>query len=1152
MAKYAEKLIVLTDAAQGVLTRLHLLKTTCINADERTSCLRDRQLEKIVKSFVQSFPDAPRDLDKIAGYEQMQNSAKSIREELQEAYWTIKDALEFREAAYELLEDMAKNIISFKLDKNPDLMIGFMDVLVSYLQIHMLFASIADAKAIVSLYSRAYLALEAGNEPNYSRVAVYVQERSVNVLQRIQEEFSPLSLRVGDTLMTLEMPLKRGFDPNFLRKDGFLNPVADTQKALVQPVTSHLYIDLQYLDKFQSWVLYGFLACPNELQRKNALDLLAIALADGFSVPLFRNDNVQVHQEYEALFLSYKNASINLSKHKKLLSEAANAAVAQSGKLHRERRTYLRLELENLITLFDECPGLLGPKIQVVYTALSLARSEVLWLLRHVDAAPPKAKSKYRPEDFQDPRIAELVILIDSLVNLVLQNRTVVQNYYVEFLKGQDLHLLSPLISDVLTQLKSSLNVGVQQLMQTFNDDLKSITADSDLEHIRLNHFRLSAYLSSAQTGSLARQVEPLMLRLNTVVAHTRSVDRVEQQLKEFGNLALFWWYKVQFKTIFRQSLVGQQDQPTFCVGFLRLLHSFLANVHKFCPDEHTKMGFELTAMASQFLEEIGQRCDELLYALFAHALSLDRQVSPQEAFNAYQRQVQSRRQKKQIVEVFVAGAESNPSCRHVIADLRRAERNLQQICVALTSIPTLVVYNVEFQPTEMLRQRLGHTLSRMVHSIAVNEGGHGLARPSALERKLHYLLRTFKSLDQFIPIDLDEIMRDVLLGHAHDATAGPIGKALDVTTHYSSQALAHGYSDLYSKLIAGDLSGLGVFYSPHRHCFLSLRAINPNGNHAEEFCDMNELKALCRLLGPYGIRVLDRELLRALLPEVIKVKEFVIGNENILGEFVTELTSETLWYDRVRRMRGVDSLTMSTITLGNILQFRELLHTSLNEVLSETIPFILEPIRVAHELHPENTFMSEEYMPLDLLAKDAGIAMGVADQDLKAALMRCNGVNDSRLWYLLPYAFAASLTSNVWKNAQFRVRVDAYLNNEHLIGKTVITLLTYMTAIASTDKTTSAPLDRSITTFLNAASTVVLWMKKYSTSQFKEYPVEAMFLFLDHVARASDRISNSSVEKVFPYAFIRGALLRLYEEQRVNTSSTIKDTDAVQEAAAQ
>ena len=51
-----------------------------------------------------------------------------------------------------------------------------------------------------------------------------------------------------------------------------------------------------------------------------------------------------------------------------------------------------------------------------VFMALSLARDEFNWLLRHYDNPPPKkANMKWHPEEFVDRQIPELMFHVEEL-----------------------------------------------------------------------------------------------------------------------------------------------------------------------------------------------------------------------------------------------------------------------------------------------------------------------------------------------------------------------------------------------------------------------------------------------------------------------------------------------------------------------------------------------------------------------------------------------------------------------------------------------------------------------------------------------------------------------------------------------------------------
>lgn len=65
--------------------------------------------------------------------------------------------------------------------------------------------------------------------------------------------------------------------------------------------------------------------------------------------------------------------------------------------------------------VFDHCSS--PPSLQALTAllALTLARDEVLWLMKHMLAPPPKGKHRPNPDDYQDPALPELLFNIVEL-----------------------------------------------------------------------------------------------------------------------------------------------------------------------------------------------------------------------------------------------------------------------------------------------------------------------------------------------------------------------------------------------------------------------------------------------------------------------------------------------------------------------------------------------------------------------------------------------------------------------------------------------------------------------------------------------------------------------------------------------------------------
>lgn len=125
-----------------------------------------------------------------------------------------------------------------------------------------------------------------------------------------------------------------------------------------------------------------------------------------------------MHPEYENLWNNYKGKAVKFSDFKKVPKDAQQDSLTKAPYRHRERRIYIRQEMNSLVHLFTSQPALIGPKFQILLTILSLAKEEVMWYFRHI-AKPQIVKNKKgEPEDYKDSRISSLIFLIDQLSTL--------------------------------------------------------------------------------------------------------------------------------------------------------------------------------------------------------------------------------------------------------------------------------------------------------------------------------------------------------------------------------------------------------------------------------------------------------------------------------------------------------------------------------------------------------------------------------------------------------------------------------------------------------------------------------------------------------------------------------------------------------------
>lgn len=160
---------------------------------------------------------------------------------------------------------------------------------------------------------------------------------------------------------------------------------------------AHVFHPFQNAEKLRMWAAFGFLVAPRTGGEPGVLEgILAPILSESLLLPVAGDVTFGLHSEFEVLWGAVKDSERGKQgktwvKQKKVIHEAAATAAAAGRDAHRVRRTYLRQELEALVLLMRDTPGLVAPKINVLLAALAFARYEILWYYRHIQASAAAA-----------------------------------------------------------------------------------------------------------------------------------------------------------------------------------------------------------------------------------------------------------------------------------------------------------------------------------------------------------------------------------------------------------------------------------------------------------------------------------------------------------------------------------------------------------------------------------------------------------------------------------------------------------------------------------------------------------------------------------------------------------------------------------------
>jgi len=137
-----------------------------------------------------------------------------------------------------------------------------------------------------------------------------------------------------------------GLDAAALRNSGVLS-LSTNPETIAHPAVDPVRIAVPCVDahspcvqalhaiamhgRIYDWIIWTYLAMPGELANAAALDILRIALSDGWITTVFRNEVIYPHTEFDFWFSNFKTASFKLSNHKKVLTYAPSTIQLLTG-----------------------------------------------------------------------------------------------------------------------------------------------------------------------------------------------------------------------------------------------------------------------------------------------------------------------------------------------------------------------------------------------------------------------------------------------------------------------------------------------------------------------------------------------------------------------------------------------------------------------------------------------------------------------------------------------------------------------------------------------------------------------------------------------------------------------------------------------------
>ena len=164
----------------------------------------------------------------------------------------------------------------------------------------------------------------------------------------------------------------------------------------------------------------------------------------------------------------------------------------------------------------------------------------------------------------------------------------------------------------------------------------------------------------------------------------------------------------------------------------------------------------------------------------------------------------------------------------------------LSELCVALNFTTTFTVWDYTFCPKDYLGKHLENKITSGVNAIVnhTEENPGSITKPSEMLTYLQSYLEVLQTLDHFMPMNVLEIFKKVLLSQtlAEDSTG--------------EKTVTAKYTNWYGEILFRLISAGEICFSPELRSFVSLGKASFD---AEEYTDPKEIRALVELIGNFG-----------------------------------------------------------------------------------------------------------------------------------------------------------------------------------------------------------------------------------------------------------------------------------------------------------
>lgn len=1126
-----------------MLARIYNIKKAGSNPKSKPAFLCDKQHEATIKNIIRRFPNTSDLKSNQQQFASLQAIKSDINKTLALYYYTFVDLLDYKDHVCELLTTMDACQFSLDIAINFDLTKAYLNLVTTYVTLMILPSRVDDRKAVLSLFNLSHEMIHGHSDAAFPRLGQMIIDYE-QPMKKLFEEFIPHSKLLSQALLSLHQifPM-RTISAQEWRKSQILSLVTNPTQLFNPVQTDTIQCEYLPLDQLEKWITFGFmLSHPYLNQSTIALELFNKSLQCGWCISLFRDEIIHTHSFVQSFFESIKVPSRRISE----VKEAHAIVLQKATNIHRERRKFLRTALKELCLILTDQPGLLGPKILLALMGLSYARDEINWLLRHAENQPQnKGKIKYQTEDLTDRQLPELIFHMEELRALIRKYYQVIQRYYVQYLSAYDAIALNQIVQTV-SMLPEEDSMILETIYTTISElNVQQVEAKQifDFRGLRLDWFRLQAYCSVHRYPMHLFEHRDLAILMNMIVFHTRMVDDVDEILKETSNLANFCFFSKIFDNQFHMCLEFPA-QTRYIIAFPLVCAHFIDCSHELCPEERYHIGDRSLTFVNIFLDEMTKEARNILLAICDEQCMMADRLLPKHAAPQIAQVVNKRKRDKKNKqlggELERPGNESYRRSREELTAMDKLHMALTELCYAINYCSTIEVWDHTLCPREYLTQRLESQFNKsLVGMVMFNPETSEIAKPSELLSSVKAYMNVLQSIEQIVHIDVTGMFNGVLLQQTQPQDS------------HGEKTITMLYSTWYLEVLLRRVSAGHIVYSPLQRAFvtLSLEASGSSSSSsaaaaaaaaasqlafsAEEYSDFNELRALAELIGPYGIKYLNENLVWYIVSQVNELKKLVVQNKDTLIALRSNFDKPEHMRELSKRLQNAESVLQRITIIGVILCFQKLIQDALQDVLEKRTPFLLSSVKdFKHQVSSTEAFTDIQVdVTKNQIVNEMASATGLAsriDPALMAALrVQKNdmGEDEYELACLMMVFVAVSLPRLAKMDSSAYIpSLEAHKNNIHCIGQAVNSIAPAMFSILN-----HGDIEDRLKEFLGLASSSLLRLIHENDKELIKNR-ESVYLLIHILVDQSPFLTMDLLESCFPYCLLRHAYQSVYK----------------------